>query len=183
MKAAEDVKGKVAEGGRKGAELVNEQRGNAAGALETAADAVERQGEQLPKPLNEYASDVKDGLTAAADYVRKHDAGEMADDAAKTISEYPMASLLLIGAAVVGGGFLIASLVAPRDGRERSGRETSGEAAASRSLLATASSGLGPKASETATRMRDAAFNMALTKAVDYIEEMFPGFREHFAKA
>ena len=50
-------------------------------------------------------------------------------------------------------------------------------------LFATASDGLGPKATDTVNRIRNAAFSMALAKTVDTIEEMFPGFREHFEKA
>ena len=97
------------------------------------------------------------GLSAAATYVRKHDAGEMADDAMDTFRAYPVASLLVIGAAVVGGGILIASLLAQGDGEAKGGNaEPSG-------LFAAASNGLGPKASETVTRMRDAAFALALT--------------------
>jgi hypothetical protein len=173
------VTDKVAEGGKKAAAVVNEPRGKAADALDSGADAVDHEGAQLPKPLNEYATDVKQGLSAAADYVRTHDAREMAGDAANSVSQYPIASLVLIGAVVIGGGLLIATALAQGDAEETSDAET----APSNSLLAVASNGLGPKASETVTRMRDAAFSLALTKAVDSIEDMFPGFREHFDKA
>jgi hypothetical protein len=176
-KAADQVTEQVTNGARRAVDAVNEQRGKAAQAIDTAAEAVDRQGERLPKPVNEYATDVKDGLHTAADYVREHDASEMAGDAVETVKAYPVISLLLVGAVVIGGGVLIASLLSQEEGDHSDAND-----AQSKSLFAAASHGLGPKASETVTRMRDAAFNMALTKAVDTMEDLFPGFREHFEK-
>lgn len=174
--AAEHVSEKAAEAGRTVSHAVNEQRRNVAQALDSASDAVDRRGQQLPKPLDQYADHVKDGLSGAATYVRKNDAGDMAEDALDTVREHPIPSLLVLGAVVVGGGLLIASLLAEGDG-------DADNADGTKSLLSAAANGLGPKANATIIRMRDAAFNMALTKAVDAVEEMFPGFREHFEKA
>jgi hypothetical protein len=155
----------------KAVDAADAKRGQAADALDTAAGTVDEQGRDLPKPLSEYAGDVKDGLETAADYVRSHDVREMAGQAAKTANELPVASLLILSAVVLGGGLLVASMV--RNDDDSGGR----------AYFSAASTGLGPKASATVTRIRDAAFSMALTKAIDTIEDMFPGFREHFDKA
>jgi len=171
--AGEQVNEKAADAGRTVSNAVNEQRRNAAQGLDTASDAVNRNAQQLPKPFDQYANDVKDGLSGAASYVRQHDAGDMAEDALDTVRDHPFPSLLVLGAVIVGGGILIASLVSEGAG------ETD-NAHGAKSLLTAAANGLGPKATATIIRMRDAAFNMALTKAVDAVEEMFPGFREHF---
>jgi hypothetical protein len=48
--------------------------------------------------------------------------------------------------------------------------------------LASAASGLGPKATETVGRIRDAAFSFALDRAIDTVDELFPGFREHYER-
>jgi len=41
---------------------------------------------------------------------------------------------------------------------------------------------LGPRATETLGRIRDAAFGFALDRAVDKVDGMFPGFREHYER-
>ena len=172
-KAANRVGSIATTGVGKAADAVNAQREQAADAIDTAAEAVDRQGKKLPKPLNEYAGDVKEGLGTAADYVRDHDVRDMADQAVRNAKDYPIASLLVLGAVVLGGGLLVASIV----------RHENDSSSGGQPYLAAASNGLGPRATETVTRIRDAAFSMALKKAIDTIEEMFPGFREHFDKA
>jgi hypothetical protein len=172
-KAAARAANMATTGLNKAADAADAKREQAADAIDTAAEAVDQKGKELPKPLNEYAGDVKHGLGTAADFVRDHDVQDMADQAVKTAKDYPVASLLLLGAVILGGGLLVASIV----------RNDNDSSSAGQPYLATASNGLGPKATETVTRIRDAAFSMALKKAIDTIEEMFPGFRAHFDKA
>jgi len=174
-KAADRVENVVTTGVNKANDAANAQRGQAAGALDAAAEAVDRHGKKLPKPLDDYAGDVKDGLATVADYVRDHDVREMADQAAMTVKDYPVTALLVLGAVVLGGGLLVASII-------RNENDSNG-GSARQPLFASAADGLGPKATETVNRIRNAAFSMALAKTVDTIEDMFPGFREHFEKA
>jgi len=49
--------------------------------------------------------------------------------------------------------------------------------------LASAAHGLGAKGTEVLARFRDAAVAFAFAKAADTVEELFPGFREHFDNA
>ena len=116
----------------------------------------------------------KERLAAAADYVREHDARAMADDAIHTARQYPLASLFIAGAVVVGGGLVVARLLHSNSGPE---------GPRGQSLYETMSQGWGPKTTETVTRLRDAVFSVALFKAVVALEDALPGFREHFDKA
>jgi hypothetical protein len=81
-----------------------------------------------------------------------------------------------MGAVVVGGGMLIAAVL-KGDGAARASGRSRGVMG-----LAAASRGLGPKATETLSRIRDAAFSFVFDKAVDTVNEMFPGFREHYER-
>ena len=109
-KAADRAENIARTGLSKAAEAADTKREQAADAIDTAAEAVDRQGKKLPKPVNQYAGGVKDGLETAADYVRDHDVREMADQAVKTAKDYPIASLLVLGAVVLGGGLLVAGM-------------------------------------------------------------------------
>jgi len=149
-------------------------RGHVANALDSAADLVDREGKRLPAPLAEYADEGKERLTAAADYVRDHDGRQMARDAVGTVKEFPIASLLIAGSVVVGGGLLIARLLR---------NEGASDGSRAQSLFGALSEGWGPKTTETVTRLKDAVFAVALMKAVDALEDSFPGFREHFERA
>ncbi len=97
------------------------------------------------------------------------------DDAGDT--HYPMASLLVLGAVVIGGGILVAAMA-----RDHGREDGLGEFRGPRRLAA-AVSGMSPKVIETFSRVRDAAFSFALAKAVDTVDEIFPGFREHYERA
>ena len=111
----------------------------------------------------------------AADYIREHDVEHMGQDVMRAAQAHPIASLLVMGAVVVGGAMLVAAMLKD-DGSADSGR--------SRRVmgLASASSGLGPKGTEALSRIRDAAFSFVFDKAVDTVNELFPGFREHYER-
>jgi hypothetical protein len=97
--------------------------------------------------------------------------GETADSA------YPLGSLLVLGAVVIGGGILVAAMLRdddPMDGFGESRRPMG---------LAAAARGMGPRVADVLGRVRDAAFSFAIAKAIDTVEEMFPGFREHYERA
>lgn len=96
------------------------------------------------------------------------------DDAGDT--HYPVAALLVLGV-VIGGGILVAAM-ARGDGRKNGLGEFSGPG-----RFAAAVGGMSPKVIETFSRVRDAAFSFALDKAVDTVDEIFPGFREHYERA
>jgi hypothetical protein len=90
-------------------------------------------------------------------------------------SQYPVASWLVLGAVVIGGGLLVAML------RDHGAEDGLGEFRGPRRLAAV--SAMSPKVIETVSRVRDAAFSFALAKAVDTVDEIFPGFREHYERA
>lgn len=92
-------------------------------------------------------------------------------------SPFPVASLLVLGAVVIGGSFLVAAML-----RDHEREDGLGEFRRPRRLAA-AVSGMGPRVTDTLSRMRDAAFSFALAKAIDTVDEMFPGFRDHYERA
>ncbi len=92
-------------------------------------------------------------------------------------SPFPVASLLVLGAVVIGGSFLVAAML-----RDHGREDGLGEFRRPRRLAA-AVSGMGPRVTDTLSRMRDAAFSFALAKAIDTVDEMFPGFRDHYERA
>jgi hypothetical protein len=103
------------------------------------------------------------------------DADEMGRDVMRAAATYPMTSLLVLSVVVIGGGMLVAAMLRD-DAAETSGRP-------GRPMrLASAMSGLGPKGTETLSRIRDAAFSFAFDKAIDHVDVMFPGFREHYER-
>jgi hypothetical protein len=135
---------------------------------------VGEKGRSAPEPARGYALSAKDKLHDAADYVRDHDAGEMGRDAMSAATAHPVASVLVLSAVVIGGSWLVAAFLRDdgfADQSEQPGR---------RMRLASAVSGLGPKGAETLSRIRNAAMSFAFAKAVDGIDGMFPGFREHY---
>jgi hypothetical protein len=148
---------------------VDSQRRETADALGGAAKLIDRQADRLPKPLDEYADSVKDGLGSAARYVRRHDVREMAEDAADRVSQSALAKGLLIGAVVVGGGLLLSSFL----------REHAGEPGQRGSAFADA---LGPKVNESFNLFRDALIGLAVAKAVEALDGALPGFKGHFER-
>ena len=90
-------------------------------------------------------------------------------------SQHPVASLLVLGAVVIGGGLLVAAML-----RDHGAEDGLGEFRGPRRLAAV--TGMSPKVIETVSRVRDAAFSLALAKAVDTVDEIFPGFREHYER-
>jgi hypothetical protein len=146
---------------------VDSCREQTADALRGAAKAIGGEADRLPKPLNEYADSLKDGLNSSARYIRRHDAGEMASDAADLVTNPPVSTVLLVGAALVGGGFLVSGLL--RDQKRES-------------PLSAFMEGLGPKATETVKLFRDALIALMIAKAVEAAEEAMPGFKSHFQK-
>jgi hypothetical protein len=118
----------------------------------------------------------KDMLQDVADYVHDHDAADMGRDVMRSATAHPVASLLVLSAVVVGGSMLVAAMLrngGPADGPGKSRQPM---------RLGSAMSGLGPKGVETLSRFRDAAFSFAFDKAIDRVEGMFPGFREHYER-
>jgi hypothetical protein len=110
-------------------------------------------------------------LTETAD-----DAEDMGGDVMRAATAYPVASLLVLSAVVIGGSMLVAAMLhddGPMDASGESRRPI---------RFASAVSGLGPRATETLGRIRDAAFGFALDRAVDKVDGMFPGFREHYER-
>jgi hypothetical protein len=96
------------------------------------------------------------------------------DDAGE--SRYPVASLLVLGAVVIGGGILVATML-----RDRGSDDGLGEFRKPRRFAA-AVTGMGPRVAETVSRIRDAALSFALAKAIDTVDDMFPGFRDHYER-
>jgi hypothetical protein len=176
-KAGDDAKHAAASGAKKAADAVDAKREKVADAIDDAADRVGKKGGSAPEPANRYSRGAKDKLHDAADYVRDTDVEEMGHDAMRVATAYPLASILALGAVVIGGSMLVASLM--QDDGSDGGSGDSGRPMG----LKSAANGLGPKGTETLIRVRDAAFTFILAKTVEMVDEMYPGFREHFDRA
>ncbi len=113
---------------------------------------------------------VRERVAEAAD-----DAEDVGRDVMRAATAYPVASLLVLSAVVIGGSMLVAAML-----QDEGRGDFTGSPRPMR--LASAVSGLGPKATETLSRIRDAAFGFALDRAVDKVDGMFPGFREHYER-
>ena len=140
-----------------------------------ADDALDTMGEKAKsaqESVNRYSRTAKDKLHEAADYVSDHGA----EDLGRAATAHPVTSLLVLSAVLIGGGLLVAAML-----RDDGPDDVSGPSPRPM-RLASAVSGLGSRGSETLTRIRDAAFSFAFDKAVDRIDEMFPGFREHYER-
>lgn len=175
-KAADQVKDAASSVARSAGDAVDAKREKVADAIDDAAETVDEKGKRAPEPAKRYARVAKDKLHGAADYVRDNEAEQMGRDAIRTVNAYPVATLLVLGAVVIGGSILVAAMLDDEqaDNGSGQGRRPLG--------LSSASSGLGPKGAETLTKIRDAAFSFALAKAVDTVDEMWPGFREHYER-
>ena len=142
-----------------------------------AADTVGEKGNDAWQSAERYSRNAKERLHDAADYVRDTDAEDMGRDVMRAATAYPVASLLVFGAVVIGGSMLVAAML-----RDDGSADDEGQSPRRPMRLASAASGLGPRGTEALGRIRDAAFGFALGKAVDRLEEMFPGFREHYER-
>jgi len=141
-----------------------------------AADTMGEKSKSATEAARRYSRTAMDKLHDAADYVRDNDAEDMGRDAMRTVTAYPVASLLVLGAVIIGGSMLVAAMLQD-DGSDEFSQESRRPM-----RLASAVSGLGPRGSQTLSRIRDAAFSFAFDKAVDSINGMFPGFREHYER-
>jgi ElaB/YqjD/DUF883 family membrane-anchored ribosome-binding protein len=171
-KAADQVTDMAAKTATTGGDAIDDKRERVADALDDAADTVANKGKSVPEPAKRYSRAAKGKLHEAADYVRDHDVEDMGRDAMDAASAHPVASLLVLSAVVIGGSLLVASML--RDDGPDSGESHRPMG------LASAAIGLGPKGTETLTRIRDAAMSFALAKAVEAADEIWPGFREHY---
>ena len=113
---------------------------------------------------------VRERVAEAAD-----DAEDVGRDVMRAATAYPVASLLVLSAVVIGGSMLVAAMLQDDERGDFRGSPRL-------TRLASAVSGLGPKATDILNRIRDAAFSFALDRAVDKVDGMFPGFREHYER-
>jgi hypothetical protein len=173
-KGEDQVKDMAAHAAKSVGDAVDAKRETAADVIDDVADTVGEKGKSAPDPVKRYSRAAKDKLHDAAEYVRDTDPEGMGRDALDAAKAYPIASLLILGAVVIGGSMLVAAMI--EDGNEGDGsRKPFG--------LASATSGLGPKGKENLTRIRDAAFGFVLAKAVEMADDMWPGFKEHYEKS
>ena len=113
---AQDVKDKVADmaaitkqklsdAGRQASDTIDEKRGPAADALETAASTIHEKAETLPGggTVKNVAHSAAEKLESTAGYIREHDIKTMLSDVEDMVKRNPGPSLL-IAAAI---GFLI----------------------------------------------------------------------------
>ena len=175
-KAADRVKASAGGIARSAAEAGEHTKRHAADSRDEAADAAVDKSEGMREAASRSAGAAKEKLHAAADYVRGTDAREMSGDLMNRAAAYPLASVLIVSGLVIGGGFLVATMLRDEgaDGEVAGVRRPRG--------LSSVTSSLGPKGQETLTRIRDAAVSFAIAMAVDTAEQIFPGFREHFER-
>lgn len=155
----------------------NAAREQVANSLDAAADGLDQKSKSAPDTAKRYARKAQDTLHGAAGYVRENDVRQMGQDAADTARANPLTSLFVLSAVVVGGGIVVAALVR-NSGRPGFSQETPRVVG-----LSSSATGIGRKGTETLSRIRDAAFSLALSKAVQAVDDIFPGFREHYERA
>jgi hypothetical protein len=172
----DDIKSRAADAVKSVRDAVDDKREPVADTLQNAADTVGEKSKSMPDAAKGPARAAKESLDDAAEYVRENDAERMGRDAMQTVTAHPVASLLLLGAAVIGGGLLLAAM------SDKGGSDAGSTESDSTLGLASAVSSLGPKGAETLNRIRDAAVSFALSRAVDTVDEIFPGFREHYER-
>jgi ABC-type transporter Mla subunit MlaD len=174
--AADQVKDFAAGAAKSVGDALDSGREQVANAMDDAADTMGEERKNAPESAKRYSRNAKDKLHDVADYVRDNDAEDMGRDVMRAATAYPVASLLALSAVVIGGSMLVAAMLqddGPADASGESRRPM---------RLASAVSGLGPRGTETLSRIRDAAFGFALDKAVDRVDAMFPGFRERYER-
>jgi len=174
-KTADQGKNAGAATGKSAGTPLDQTKGRAADVLDAAADTVGESGKKAPEPGKRYARAANERLHDTADYIRDTDPAQMGRDAMHAARAYPVVTLLALSAVVIGGSMVVAAMLKDTDSAHRAegaGRRPRG--------LASVASGLGPEGVQTLTRVRDAAVKFVLTKAVDTVDEMFPGFRTHY---
>lgn len=173
-KAAEEAK-HAAEGvAKKVTDAIDANREKVADAIDETADNVTGYASKAPGRVKDSSKGATDKLHEAASYVRQNNAREMGLDAMNVARQYPVTSIIAFGALVVGGSMLVAAML-DED-------QTSGSSSGSPLRLSSAVSSLGPKGSETVTRIRDAAVQFALDKIVEAADELWPGFKQKYEK-
>jgi hypothetical protein len=176
-RAAGETPGDIKDAGetawRSAEQTLDSQRQKTADAIDEASKSVDRQSDTISDRLDDYADSVKSALGSTADYVRHNSARQMADDAGTVVSTHPLASLLILGAIVAGGGLLFASVIS---GRNESGASPSDHRSHAHSMW-------GPRTTAVVTQFRDALFSLAVAKTVQTVDDMFPGFKQHFERA
>ena len=169
--------------GKNLSESTGAAREQVAESLDSAADSLGQTGNSAPEPAKRYSKKAQDKLHGAADYVRDTDVRQMGKDAADAATTHPLASLLVLSAVVLGGGMVVAALVR-QSGRSSFAHDSNFSQEGSRTMgLTSSATGIGRKGTETLSRIRDAAFSLALAKAVEAVDDIFPGFREHYERA
>jgi ElaB/YqjD/DUF883 family membrane-anchored ribosome-binding protein len=103
--AANTARQKVAETGRQTTGRIDEQRGPAADALQSAASTLHEKAEDLPggQSVKSAAHSAADKLESTAGYIREHDIRAMLSDVEDVVKRNPGPSLLI----AAGIGFLI----------------------------------------------------------------------------
>ena len=99
-------KSKAAEMGQKVADTIDQNRGAAAGGMESAASALRGKADTLPggEKVANAAHATADAVGAAADYVRQNDVKAMIGDVQTLVKNNPGPALLIAAAL----GFLVA---------------------------------------------------------------------------
>jgi len=102
---ANTARQKISDAGRQTTEKVDEKRGPAADALQSAASAIHERAEGLPggETVKSVAHSAAEKLEATAGYIRDHDVQTMLSDVEGIVKRNPGPSLL-VAAAI---GFLI----------------------------------------------------------------------------
>ena len=98
----DQVKDQAAKYGQKAVEAVDAGRSSAASTLETAAAGIRDKADRLPggPQVGQFARQTADKLGATADYLREHEAKDIASDFQSFLKAHPAQAL--IGAVVVG---------------------------------------------------------------------------------
>jgi hypothetical protein len=172
-KAADRVKASAG-GTRSAAEAGEPTKRHAADTGDEAADVAGDKSDGMREAASRSARAAQEKLHDAVDYVRDTDPRQMGGDLMNRAATYPLASVLIVSALVIGGGYLVATMMRDEgvDREVTGGRRPRG--------LSSVTSAFGPKGHETLAKIRDAAVSFAMAKAVDTAEQIFPGFREHF---
>jgi ElaB/YqjD/DUF883 family membrane-anchored ribosome-binding protein len=110
---ASQAKNKISGVGRAATDMIDDNRDNLAGGLETAASTLHEKAGGLPggETISAIAHSAADKLTTTADYVRQHDVNSMMTDVQEMVKKNPGPALLLSA----GLGFLVARAFSSRD--------------------------------------------------------------------